>query len=91
MERGSAGTRALRHPQGFAFDESFNAAFIFLSPGNRGRLQKSLVFCRFQSCRFAPVLLPAARGDGDLARQSSVASSGFFLLSKIGLAVEMKS
>lgn len=64
------------------FDESSNAMFIFLSPGNRGRLQKSLVFCRFQGCRFAPVLLPAARGDGGFVRQSSAVMLIFFLLSK---------
>lgn len=60
------------------FDEFSNAAFIFLSPGARGRLQKSLVLCRFPGCRFAPVLLPAARGDGDWVRQSPAEMRGVF-------------
>lgn len=66
------------------FDESSDAVFIFLSPGTTGRLQKSLFFCRFQGCRFAPVLLPAAKGDGDFVPFFSAVYSvvGFFLLSK---------
>lgn len=47
------------------FDEFSSAAFIFLSPGSKGRLQKSLVLCRFQGCKMCPGALPAARGDRD--------------------------